>query len=76
MKPKLRPEASLEFHNALVAASHRTIETAANYPFQTCLFCVSFNEERKLCARYNEYPPAKIIVFGCDKFDDVADIPF
>ena len=37
---------------------------------RSCLVCKNFNEEKELCKLYNQRPPVRIIVNGCEKFED------
>ncbi len=76
MKPKLRKEASLEFHHRIVSAAYNTIENTEEYPFQSCLSCIHFKEITEICNLANQRPPAKIIVYGCPKYEDINEIPF
>lgn len=41
---------------------------------RTCLNCQYFDEKFEMCRGYNARPPARVIAFGCDKFEDA--IPF
>jgi hypothetical protein len=45
------------------------------YPFQSCINCEHFTEDEK-CKLFNTRPPAKIIVLGCEKWQDKDGIPF
>lgn len=75
-KPKLRKEASVDFHHGLIEASYKAIEAAKNFPFQNCLSCTRFNEPEERCKFFNAKPPARVIAFGCHEYDDVDKIPF
>lgn len=54
--------------------------TPSNMLFQSCIVCEHFNSETEICAQFNIRPPARIIVFGCVKFEEGShfddDIPF
>ncbi len=76
IKPKLREGAKLELSSASSNAVYRVLEDMTNYPFQTCLRCDNFNEEKELCKLFNMRPPARVIAFGCEKFTDDDWIPF
>ncbi len=39
-----------------------------------CLSCEHFNERRHYCDKFQAYPPAETIVFGCEHWD--MGIPF
>lgn len=51
----------------------------SNMLFQSCLVCEHFGED-EICKQFNVRPPARIIVFGCTKFEESShiddDIPF
>lgn len=53
--------------------------TPHNMLFQSCLVCEHFGEN-EVCKQFNVRPPARIIVFGCEKFEEGSnfddDIPF
>lgn len=44
---------------------------------QNCLNCKHFDEPKEVCTLFNnERPPARIIAFSCDKYEDIDEIPF
>ncbi len=53
--------------------------TPSNMLFQSCIVCEHFGED-EICKQFNVRPPARIIVFGCSKFEETSnldgDIPF
>jgi hypothetical protein len=53
--------------------------TPSNMLFQSCIVCEHFGEN-EICKMFNVRPPARIIVFGCVKFEEGSnfddDIPF
>lgn len=53
--------------------------TPSNMLFQSCIVCEHFGET-EVCKMFNVRPPARIIVFGCNKFEESShiddDIPF
>lgn len=53
--------------------------TPHNMLFQSCIVCEHFGEN-EICAKYNVRPPARIIVFGCQNYEESShiddDIPF
>jgi len=75
-KPILREQAAICLRSSVVNAAIKTMEEPDMFPFQTCLMCDHFNEAAELCKLYNARPPARVIAFGCDKFDDANWIPF
>ncbi len=78
---KLRRAGKYEFESKLAQAVYETIKTVtpANMLFQSCIVCTHFGEN-EICKMFNIRPPAKIIVFGCVKFQESdnpdSDIPF
>lgn len=36
-----------------------------------CLTCGYFDEETEVCKEAGQRPPARVIVFGCPKWDDI-----
>lgn len=44
---------------------------------RSCLTCDHFKESNELCELVNVRPPAKVIAFGCEKYQNIDDeIPF
>ncbi len=41
---------------------------------KTCINCFHFQETTEQCKLFRARPPARIIAFGCEKYDD--QIPF
>ena len=76
IKPTLREEARIEISSAASNAALRVLENSHHYPFKTCMTCDNFDEPKELCKLYNLRPPAKIIAFGCEKYEDGDQIPF
>ena len=78
---KLRTAGKYEFQSKLAQAVYETIKivTPSNMLFQSCIVCTHFGED-EVCKMFNRRPPAKIIVFGCVKFQESDspenDIPF
>ena len=75
-QPKLRDEVRIEFKSMVENGLRRIIETDVRYPFKTCLNCDHFEEKLENCKIWKTRPPARVIAFGCDKFDDKEWIPF
>jgi hypothetical protein len=78
MKPIIRKEASLEFHSKIVQSAFETLEKNSDkyFPFQSCINCKNFSEPDEKCLKYNMRPPVRVLVFGCNDYEDVGDIPF
>jgi len=43
--------------------------------FRTCINCKHWIDGNEICEKFNERPPAKVIVVGCEAHED-SDIPF
>ena len=43
-------------------------------PIENCITCNNFDEQYEICKLVNVRPPARVIAFGCDSYDD--KIPF
>jgi hypothetical protein len=41
----------------------------------TCIRCTRFNEQQETCGYNGMRPPARIIAFGCEKFEN-KEVPF
>lgn len=41
---------------------------------KTCVNCANFVEKTEICTLAKQRPPARIIAFGCEKYED--EIPF
>lgn len=65
-KPKLRKEAEINL---------RELFSRDTYPFQSCINCIYF-KENETCDLAKQRPPAKVIIFGCNSYSDVNEIPF
>lgn len=70
MKPKIRHEAKASLVNIVAMA----FEREHNYLYQSCINCEYFDKEK--CILVNQTPPAKVIVFGCEKWLEKDEIPF
>lgn len=68
-KPKIALGAIYGFEKAIRKAME------IEYPFQTCINCINFDEANELCRLVKMRPPARVIAFGCPKYDD-DKIPF
>ena len=72
--PKLRPDAKYDIGSAVQHAVGELL-TKTDYIYQGCINCNNFNQTLELCKLANQRPPAKVIVFGCPKWD-FDGIPF
>lgn len=45
-------------------------------PVESCLTCLNFNEQYECCKLNNLRPPARVIAFGCECYQDETEIPF
>jgi hypothetical protein len=61
--------------NALADLLKPTIVMTLHEATRTCLTCDHFREHKgEVCAKFNQRPPAKIIAFGCEHYEN--EIPF
>jgi len=80
-KLKLRLQGKYELQSKLAQLIPDIISEATpkNMLFQSCIVCENFQDD-EVCKMFNVRPPARIIVFGCDKFKETdgldSDIPF
>lgn len=81
IKLKFRLAGKYELQGKLFNAVVEVLKevTPNNMMFQSCLVCEHFGEN-EICKMFNVRPPARIIVFGCAKFEESSsidgDIPF
>jgi len=76
---KLRPVAwiGLEAQIKAVITKHFVNELPFGGLTPSCLSCDHFNEREETCSKANDQrPPARVIAFGCEKYQDNDDIPF
>lgn len=71
-RPILRQEAWNELQSSLV----KILNNPRAIPYQNCLNCKHWNYGQEICNRFNSRPPADVIVYSCDYYDDNDDIPF
>ena len=64
-KAKMRTEVRLAILDVLEKES----------PLQSCINCEHFQADEK-CKLFNARPPAKIIVYGCEKWIGKDEIPY
>ena len=76
IKPKavLRTHAKYDLQSAVIGAVANVLENEPVY--RSCMNCFRFNEHVELCNLCNMRPPARIIAYGCPKWEDIEDIPF
>lgn len=43
---------------------------------KSCLNCTFWREDTEICGKFNQRPPAPIIVNACKEYSDCDDIPF
>ena len=81
VKLTLRLAGKYELQLKLAALVQDTIKevTPANMLFQSCIVCTHFGEN-EICRQFNVRPPARVLVFGCSKFQESdnpdMDVPF
>lgn len=67
----------IELRAAVRAAVDDAIQDAlfvSGY-LQTCLNCTKFDEQKELCVAANARPPARVIAFGCESFEECEEQP-
>lgn len=42
----------------------------------SCITCRNFDPINEVCKLYNARPPAHVIAYACEKYDDADEIPF
>lgn len=73
--PKLRFDAYYDLQSAVVKALNEVEEQ--NHIYRSCINCINFREhQNEICGLANQRPPAKVIVFGCQMWEDKDEIPF
>lgn len=75
-KLKLRQEAATKMYSSAADAMFSVVANAKELPFQTCLTCISFEEDKDYCRHWRAKPPSRVIVYGCDNYFDINDVPF
>mgnify|MGYP001571271877 CR=1 FL=1 len=75
-KLKLRQNSSAKLHHNVVETVFSTIEKAKEFPFATCLTCISFIEKDSYCKQHKCVPPPRVIVYSCPDYFDNDEIPF
>lgn len=63
-----------ETFNALADLLKPVIVQALEQATKSCLTCDHFDQAKELCNLNHKRPPARIIAFGCECFED--EIPF
>lgn len=43
---------------------------------RSCLSCENFIESNELCRKWQARPPARVIAFACEAYEDCDPIPF
>ena len=74
MKPALRPNARYEMIANMTNALSLVFTEA--HIHINCLNCINFKVSEEICVLANLRPPAKVIAYGCPKWEDKDDIPF
>lgn len=72
-KMVLRQVSPQERANIIESISMRVSQAIANCA-RSCLGCEHFKDGDELCGLNGQRPPARIIAFGCEMFEDA--VPF
>lgn len=78
LKPVLRPDAKADMRAALDNVLTGMMEDH-NPIYRSCLNCINFRElQNETCALATppQKPPARIIAYGCNQWEDLDTIPF
>lgn len=75
LKPRIRPDATFDLRSALINTFENTIKQV-DPVYISCLNCINFKEKEELCGLVNQRPPARVIAYGCPRWEDVDEIPF
>lgn len=73
IKPKLRNETT---YHITTAIQNWMAGVDGKGMTRSCISCRLFDEKTEFCTLFNQRPPARVIAFGCDKYEDCDDIPF
>lgn len=75
MTPKIRSDAFYDIQSSLIYALEKA--TKENGLLRSCINCIHFNEQNESCKLANGLkPPARIIAYGCVKWECHDEIPF
>jgi hypothetical protein len=69
-----RPASRMEIIEALAEIAKQSFADELTKVVRSCLNCDHFDEPSELCKKYGGRPPAKIIAFGCNGYDE--KVPF
>lgn len=42
----------------------------------SCISCKNFDHANEVCKKFNARPPAHVIAFACESYEDNDEIPF
>lgn len=73
IKPQIRDCVSYAAHTAIELLLQGTDQRGA---MKSCINCHKFDEATEMCQMFKARPPARVIAFGCDRHDDIDEIPF
>lgn len=69
-----RPASRMEIVEALADIAKQSFIDELTKVVRSCLNCDRFDEPNEMCKLYNQRPPAKVIAFGCDSYEE--KVPF
>lgn len=69
-----RPCTRMEIVEALADIAKQSFANELTKVVRSCLNCDKFDETNELCNKYGGRPPARIIAFGCDGYEE--KVPF
>lgn len=74
-KPRLRIDAKYDLQAAFNNLLGNLIEQTDPI-YKSCINCDHFDEPKENCRLFKSRPPARVICFGCPKWEDKDEIPF
>jgi hypothetical protein len=64
----------MEIIEALADIAKQSFANELTKVVRSCLNCDKFDEPNEICNKYGGRPPAKIIAFGCEGYEE--KVPF
>jgi hypothetical protein len=76
----IKPHAILrqDSYDDLVSAINKLFVGKSNFThiYQNCLNCKFWNYGGDKCGKFNAKPPAEIIIYSCEAYEDNGCIPY
>jgi len=71
---RMNSEQRGEIFNNIARHLGEVVKTELEACTRSCLTCDRFDEPNEICNKYGGRPPARVIAFGCDGYED--KVPF